>query len=133
MAPDSDHKDMAHRFADALHRLEDARDVEAMAQLFTDDADVSNPLVKHPGEGKQGAREFWTMYRASFDEIKSTFRHIVTHEEERVGFLEWVSEGSMAGQPVHYGGVSVIDYEGDKVTAFRTYFDPTQLRHIQKG
>lgn len=125
-------EDMAHRFADALHTLEDTRDVEPMASLFTDDADVSNPLVKHEGEGRQGAREFWTMYRASFDEIKSTFRHIITADDGS-GFLEWVSEGSMAGQPVRYGGVSVIEYSGDKVTAFRTYFDPTQLRHAQKG
>lgn len=125
--------DMAHRFEQALHTLEDTRDVEPMAALFTDDADVSNPLVKHEGEGKQGARDFWTKYRASFDEIKSTFRHVVTHEQEGAGFLEWISEGSMAGQPVRYGGVSVIDFSGDKVTAFRTYFDPTQLKHAQKG
>lgn len=133
MAEDPNHDHMAQRFADALHALEDRRDLEAMASLFTDDADVSNPLVKHEGEGRQGARDFWSKYRGAFDEIKSTFRHVITNEQDGSGFLEWVSEGSMAGQPVRYGGVSVIEFSQDKVTAFRTYFDPTQLRHAQKG
>ncbi len=123
--------DRTQRFIDALHTLEDGEDVQPIADLFAEGADVSNPMVKHPGEGEQGAADFWTMYRRSFDTVHSEFRNIVDQGE--AALLEWTSTGSIKGQDFTYGGVSVLEFgEGEKLTAFRTYFDPTPLARVMK-
>lgn len=115
----------ADTFIAALHTLEESRDVGPIAALFAPDADTSNPLVKHAGEGKQGAKAFWTSYRAAFETIHSEFRNIV--EDDKVAILEWVSKGSSKEGPVHYGGVSVVEYDDRGITGFRAYFDPAQV------
>jgi len=121
----------ADTFIAALHTLEDSRDAGPIAALFTSDADTSNPLVKHAGEGKQGAEAFWTGYRSAFETIHSEFRNIV--EDGDVAILEWVSEGTSKEGPVRYGGTSVIEHGDGGITAFRAYFDPTQVLPPVKG
>lgn len=118
-------EERTQRFIDALGQLEASGDAGPIAALFADGADVSNPMVKHDSEGKGGAHEFWTRYRASFESVSSTFRNIVDGQD--VALLEWTSEGRMRGEPVRYGGVSVLEFGQGGITAFRTYFDPTPL------
>lgn len=115
----------ADTFIQALYRLESDREVEPIASLFAPDADVSNPLVKHAGEGEGGAAAFWTSYRSAFETVHSEFRNIV--EDDRASLLEWVSQGTSKSGPFRYGGVSVVEWGNGKVTAFRTYFDPAQV------
>lgn len=112
-------------FIEALRRLEEGGDARPIAELFADDADVSNPLVYHKGEGGQGALAFWTSYREAFASIRSEFRHVV--EQDGVAMLEWTSEGQADGGAVRYGGVSVLEHGEAGIKAFRTYFDS---RHV---
>ncbi len=38
--------------------------------------------------------------------------------------MEWVASGQLkGGQPTEYRGVSLIEHDGQAVTAFRTYYD----------
>jgi limonene-1,2-epoxide hydrolase len=115
----------AQLFIDALARLEGDSDVGPIASLFADGAEISNPLVAHDGEGQAGAAAFWRSYRATFETIRSEFRHVV--EDGGTVFLEWVSVGSIGGRPVRYGGVSVLEGGEGGLTAFRAYFDPAPL------
>lgn len=115
----------ADTFIAALYKLEDDRDVGPISALYAQDADISNPLVKHAREGEGGAAEFWTKYRASFETIHSEFRNIV--EDDKSALLEWVSSGESKEGPFRYGGVSVIEYGEGGITAFRAYFDPAQV------
>ncbi len=112
----------AETFIDALHRLEGEHDLDAIASLFADDAVISNPLVQN--EGQPGAAAFWEAYRKSFDDIRSEFSTILEHDGPIA--LEWRSTGTAKGKPFAYEGVSILE-AGDKVTAFRTYFDSAQL------
>lgn len=112
-------------FIDALHRLEYDGDVEAITALFSDNAEITNPLVQHRDGGVPAAKTFWSQYREAFDEIASDFRTV--KDADGVSFLEWKSHGSIDGKPFDYEGVSVLESDGDKITAFRTYFD---TRHI---
>lgn len=116
-------------FVDALHKLEAEREVQAIAAFFSDDAAISNPLVKH-ADGQKGAEAFWTTYREAFEEIASEFRHIT--DGNGVSFLEWTSKGTIDGQPFSYEGVSVLETDNDRITAFRTYFDPKQIRVVDR-
>ena len=38
--------------------------------------------------------------------------------------MEWTGKGELKnGQPIEYRGVSIIEHDGQKVSAFRTYYD----------
>ncbi|HEX8363169.1 MAG TPA: nuclear transport factor 2 family protein [Longimicrobium sp.] len=118
----------AQRFADALQALEEGQDVEPLATLHGDDADISNPLVPHVHQGQQGARAFWSSYRGTFATIRSEFHHV--EDAGDTSFLEWTSTGrSTQGRDFSYRGVSVVEWNGDQVRAFRAYFDPRHLGH----
>jgi len=42
--------------------------------------------------------------------------------------LEWTSTGrTPQGRDFSYRGVSVVEWSGDRIRAFRTYFDPRHL------
>ncbi len=113
----------AQTFIDALHRLEAEREVAAIAGLYAPDAVISNPLVKN--QGNEGAAAFWTAYRESFDDIRSEFSSIL-EADGRIA-LEWKSTGTAKGKPFAYEGVSILEVEGEAITAFRTYFDSARL------
>lgn len=116
---------LTQAFIEALHHLEETGEVERIAALFAAEAEIANPIVQHESGNPQAATAFWQRYRSGFATIRSEFRNVV--EADHVIMLEWVSDGQTAAGPFRYGGVSVIEHESGRVTAFRSYFDP---RHI---
>jgi len=119
-------KEVADRFIEALRRLEEDRDVEALVEIHTEDCDVGNVAVPKTFSGHGGLREFWTSYRNTFDEMKSEFRNVFADDAGRAA-LEWTTEGTSNGNEVSYDGVSILEIEGDKISRFRAYFDPRRL------
>lgn len=118
--------DHAQAFADALQQLEQDGDVDAfVSKVFADDPELHRPELEHtPGErGHDGASRFWQQYLSQFDRIRSTFHRVV--DGDRLGVLEWVGEGVLAGGvPVTYEGVSVIDVDdAGAVVRFATWYD----------
>ena len=113
----------AETFMSTLQQIEASRDPEPLVALFGEKAELLNLALTEPLTGVEGARQFWKNYLAAFGSIKSTFHHHLQTDREAV--LEWVSEGTMAdgGQPISYRGISVVEYDGDKVSRFRTYYD----------
>ncbi len=117
---------MADRFISALAQLEEGREVEPLIALYGDDADVGNINVPERFHGPDGARRFWIEYRGTFDTMKSEFRNVIA-TPERIA-LEWTTRGtSVDGKPIEYDGVSILEVEGETVTRFRAYFDPSDL------
>src|ERR671917_751438 len=118
-------KEVADDFVEALRELEENRDVEALVEIHTDDCEVGNVSVPETFRGHDGLREFWTEYRKTFGEMKSTFRNVFATEEGAA--LEWTTEGTSDGEDVSYDGVSILEIEGDKVRRFMAYFDTREL------
>lgn len=113
-------------FIDALHALERSGDAEQLAALFADDAELGNVTLGKRFRGRDGAREFWNAYRASFDSIESEFSDVIASGD--CAALEWRSSGSLTGgREFAYEGVSVLDWEGDRITRFAAYFDSAAL------
>ena len=116
----------AETFINALRRLESEGDLETIAGLFGDEAEVSNPADAAPHVGRDGARAFWSKYRDAFDRVRSDFRNVV--ESDRAALLEWRSDGRTAsGHDFSYDGASVLEYTGDRIVRFRAYYDPHAL------
>ncbi len=119
-------KEVAKRFKEALWKLEEDRDVEALVEVHAEDCSVGNVAVPETFNGHDGLREFWTNYRNTFDEMKSEFRNVFADDAGHAA-LEWTTEATEDGDNVSYGGVSILEIEGDKVKRFMAYFDPRSL------
>lgn len=117
----------ADAFMDALHRLEEHNDAEAIVSLFAEDAELSSLTDAAPHHGREGARRYWEQYRGAFEEVRSEFRNVVS--SDGIVVLEWTSRGrGVEGRPFEYDGVSVLEFRDGKVRRFRSYFDPAELR-----
>jgi ketosteroid isomerase-like protein len=118
---------VAERFVRTLRDAEQSRDPTRLAELFTDDAELSNLTQDEPRRGKAGARQFWAEYLHSFGKVRSQFGKVV--EADGAAVLEWEAEASLRdGPPVRYRGVSILETAGDRVKRFRTYYDTAALR-----
>lgn len=121
-------KQVAQEFIDALGKLEAERDVETIAGVFAENAEVGNIVAPEKFHGRDGAREFWTKYRDTFGEVRSEFRNIIVTGDHAA--LEWTTDGtSTNGAPVKYDGVSILEVEAGKVSRFRAYFNAAELGH----
>lgn len=111
---------MAQTFADALQQTEEARDPAPLVALFAEGAELRNLAITESGPG--AAQRFWQTYLDQFDEIRSTFSHLI--EQDGQAALVWTSEGAQkGGHPIAYRGVSVVEHEGGKVRRFETIYD----------
>ena len=109
---------MADRFKQALQQTEETRDAKHVASLFAEGARLTNLGGDHGND----ANAFWQIYLDQFSEIRSEFTN------ETIGSngaaLEWKSRGTTSeGKPVDYRGVSLIDFDDQALTGFRTYYD----------
>jgi steroid delta-isomerase-like uncharacterized protein len=116
-------KEVADKFVEALWKLEQERDVEALVEIHTEDCDVGNVAVPRTFSGHDGLREFWTSYRDTFGDMKSEFRNVFVDEAGHAA-LEWNTSGQANGNEVSYEGVSLLEIQDGKVSRFRAYFDP---------
>jgi steroid delta-isomerase-like uncharacterized protein len=116
-------KEVAEKFVEALWKLEQYRDLEALVEIHTDDCDVGNVAVPRTFSGHDGLREFWTSYRDTFGDMKSEFRNVFADEAGHAA-LEWNTSAQANGNDVSYEGVSLLEIEDGKVSRFRAYFDP---------
>ena len=120
-------KELAEKFIEALRNLEENRDVEGIAAMFTEDAEIHN-VVTIENEHQLDARTFWTNYRNSFGEVRSEFRNRIASEKSAA--LEWTTSGTTNdGQEFKYEGVSILEFDGDRVARFFAYFNPAKLGH----
>ena len=120
-------KEVADNFVAALRKLEEEEDVELLVEIHTEDCEVGNVSVSGTFRGHEGLREFWTSYRSTFGEMKSEFRNVFATEDGAA--LEWTTEGTSNDDAVSYDGVSILEFEGDKVRRFMAYFDTRRLTH----
>ena len=119
-------KEVADGFVEALRKLEEDRNVEALVEIHTEDCEVGNVSVPQTFSGHDGLREFWTGYRKTFGEMKSEFRNVFADEKGHAA-LEWMTEGISNGDTFSYAGVSILEIEGGKVRRFMAYFDTRAL------
>ena len=112
--------------------LEESRDVETIANLYAWESETGNIIAPEKYEGRDGARRFWTIYRDTFGDVKSTFRNRIISDNRAA--LEWTTEGtSVNGASIKYDGVSILEIEGDQITRFRAYFNAADLGQQVSG
>ena len=117
--------EISEKFIEALHALEENRDVEKIAALFSDDAEVNN-VVTIDNSHDLSPHEFWQKYRDNFGEVNSEFNNRIAGENSAA--LEWKTTGTgVGGEEVGYEGVSILETDGERITRFFAYFNPAKL------
>ena len=116
---------IAEQFIEALKNLETNGNVEQIASLFAEDAEVGN-VVTIGNSHKLNAREFWKNYHDTLGEVSSEFRNKII--SDNVVALEWTTSGTNAdGGEINYEGVSILETDGERITRFFAYFNPNKL------
>jgi ketosteroid isomerase-like protein len=125
-------QDLAQRFIDALHALEqgDESEVEGLVALFAPDTRITNAALQLTGkeeQGHDGARLFWSEYKRTLGECFSKFHHVTV--DARCRRLFWTTEGTGPdGNSVRYDGVSLLEFnESGTISFFRGYYDTRDL------
>lgn len=117
--------EITEKFINALQKLEQNRDVEQIAALFAEDAEINN-VVTIENNHDLDAHKFWTNYRDSFGEVNSEFINKILDENSAA--LEWKTTGTdVAGSEIEYEGVSILESNGEHITRFFAYFDAGKL------
>lgn len=116
----------AEKFIEALEKLEKSEDVETIAALFADSAEIGNVTLTN---NINDPKEFWTNYRKTFGDVSSEFKNKI--HSDKVSALEWTSVGTSAkGNKISYDGVSILEFgEDGKIKRFFAYFNPAALGH----
>jgi ketosteroid isomerase-like protein len=118
-------EERAERFVEALHALERDGEIGPLAQLFDDDCTLVTPETSR--EGASDARRFWLGYRGLFDEVLSEFHRVA--EAGDLVTLEWTTRCRLdGGGDFSYDGVTLLDFDGERISRFRTFFDPAPVR-----
>lgn len=118
-------QELAEKFIEALYDLEKNRDTENIAALFAEKAELNN-VATVENSHSLSPKEFWTKYRETFGDVKSEFTNKIYGQNNAA--LEWRTIGTnFHGSPVEYEGVSILEFDGDKISRFFAYFDPVNL------
>ena len=125
---------LAERFIQALSRLEhDGMDaLDELAELFAEDARLTNPALEMAGEervGRDGVRRFWKTYHDVLGVAESRFSH-VTVGDDAAG-LFWTTHARGRGRHgLDYDGVTLLELdERGLIRYLRAYFDLDVLAH----
>jgi hypothetical protein len=123
---------LSENFISALHKLEETGDPEEIAALYAGNAEVINVVSPKKFSGTEGAKDFWTKYRETFGEMKSEFRNKIVAENRAA--LEWTTRGtSKEKHEVTYSGVTILEFDGDKISRSCAYFNAHDLgRQIEQ-
>lgn len=115
---------------DALRRLGavwDALDVDALADLFTDDGVVEDPLLPHTARGREQIRELYTPSMADLSECRVTLSHVLVRGN--VGMAEGRFESALAGDAgrLDFDFAMVVVLRDGRVARLAEYFDTRTL------
>ena len=118
MSRDDELRTLTSRWNDAWN----SRDAGQLAVFFSTGATYYEPEFAAPRDGAtavaEAARQTWAEWpEASFEAVS------VTVDAPRV-VLEWRSSAThSSGRTLNLEGVDVLEWEGDRLTAARVYYD----------
>jgi limonene-1,2-epoxide hydrolase len=112
-------KSRSVEIVEELYSKFSAIDPDELAAYFTEDGYVQ-PVMKDPYQGRDGIRRMFSLW-ANFGNVETPLRNIVGND--RVVFTEWLDQSDFGGKHYAVPCVGVFEFEGDKIAAWRLYYD----------
>jgi limonene-1,2-epoxide hydrolase len=115
----------------ALYRQLSNIDVDELVGLFAEDGYVQ-PVMKDPYSGHAEIRRMFSIWQTRFEDVRTPLRNIVG--SGNVVMTEWSDESTFKGKRVVLPASAVFEFEGDKIKAWRLYYDsPDDTRSTETG
>ena len=96
------------------------RNIDELLGYFTHDA-VYHNMPMAPVSGKDGIREILNLFVPTAEAIEFEIRHVVARGD--LVFTERVDRFTMGARTVALSVAGVFELRGDKIAAWRDYFD----------
>ena len=95
-------------------------DPDEMALFFTEDAYIQ-PMMKDPYSGRDEIRRMCGIWASHWSGIEMPLRNVVG--SGNVVMTEWSDESTFEGKPYVIPCAGVFEFDGDKIKAWRLYYD----------
>jgi limonene-1,2-epoxide hydrolase len=95
-------------------------DPERLADFFTDDAYIQ-PVMKEPYAGRAEIVRMFSLWAKGFSKVETPIVNLVG--DSKTAFIEWLDKSEFDGKPHIVPCVGVFEFEGDKIKAWRLYYD----------
>ncbi len=126
MGSNDANEQLVRRFCTAFGR----RDIDEILGYFTDDA-VYHNIPMAPAKGKAEIRTTLEMFVPGSPEIEFVIHHIASAGS--VVFTERTDKMTFGGNRVELPVAGVFEVAGDKIAAWRDYFDMQQFLNPSGG
>ena len=103
-----------------LYRKFSRIDPDELAAYFTEDGYVQ-PVMKEPYQGRAEIRRMFGLWAQHFSDVDTPLRNIAG--EGNVVFTEWLDKSEFDGKAHVVPCVGVFEFDGDKIKAWRLYYD----------
>lgn len=126
--------DRAQRFGEAARRAIDARDVEAVLALLTDDVTWVTPAAPQPIRGRQDVATWISAFLTALPDVRFELvgGPYVSPDGRQAAYL-WQVVGTMlgpgpgglppTGNPVTYEEIDLVTFDGDRAVRVAVYVD----------
>ncbi|MDQ7823564.1 MAG: nuclear transport factor 2 family protein [Candidatus Eremiobacteraeota bacterium] len=83
-------------------------------------------------KGKEAVRKYFRRMHIAVPDLAFTILHIA--ESGKVAIIEWINRGkTRRGGPYENRGVTVLEFEGEKIWELRDYLDTEKLKGPGEG
>src|SRR5690625_1975906 len=106
-----------------------AKDAEALASLFADDATIEDPVGTQPIQGKETIAQFYRKAVKAVQEMKLSSPIRGSHSNAAAMAFEFTM--NWEGKTMHTKVIDVMEFNQDgKITSMRAYWGPGDSREL---
>jgi ketosteroid isomerase-like protein len=115
-------RNLVHRYFD----LHSRREWSGLVEMFTPDVTLTHPVYPQ-SSGRDAVGRFFTDYIPSRFRTYFEYASSVIVEDNKAA-AEWIFEViRLDGQAATLRGVTVLEFQGERIKTIRIFLDPTQL------
>lgn len=111
-------------FRSALRAVEVDGTLDSMVSCFDGGATLSSPRAAAAEQGPDGARRFWSAYRDTFPNVRTTID--VVQEAPGVATLSWTSRMTGDTGAVTFRGITVLEHAAGRITRLLQRYDAAE-------
>ena len=115
-------RSLVHRYFD----LHSRRDWRGLSDMFAPDVTLIHPVYPK-STGRDAVGRFFTEYIPSrFPQYFEYAPNVIVEENQAAA--EWIFEVTrLDGKPATLTGITVLEFDGDRIKTIKIFTDPTQL------
>lgn len=126
--PDTSDRERIRSLVHHYFELHSRRDWQGLLDMFTPDVTLVHPVYPK-STGRDAVGRFFTEYIPSrFPKYFEYAPNVIVEENQAAA--EWIFEVTRTdGRPATLTGITVLEFDADRIKTIKIFTDPTQLNH----